>query len=121
MKHTVIRQIYNLKTWTLCAALSALTNMALARPSMSDVYDDSGGFEFWIVLFAVGWVIKNLFNIKSMDSMAIGLLLLVALVGIFVVGGFGVAFIGFADKHPLLAIAIAAFYWWAWKRDKKQK
>ena len=121
MNHIVIRQMFNLKIWIPCVVLSTITNVALARPSMSDVYDDSGGYEIWIVLFVVGWVLKNLFNIKNTDSMAIGILVLVAVFGFIVVGGFGIAFLGFADKHPLFAIAIAAFYWWTWKRDKRQK
>ena len=107
------------KTWLLCAILSMLTSVALARPSMADVYEDSGGYEWWIVIFAVGWIINRMLGHKDASSMETGLLVLVVVIGIVIFFGLGTAFIGVAKKYPLLAIAIAAFYWWAFNKDKK--
>ena len=123
MKRIVIKQIYNLKTWTLCAALSVLNNVALARPSMADVYDtDASGWLWgWVILFALGAIVKFVFNLKNGSCLEWGLIAFLAIIGLVIVYGLGNAFIHIADKYPLLAIAIVAFYWWAWKRDKKQK
>ena len=110
-----------MKSCFLCVVLSLLNNVALARPVMSDVYDSSGDIFSYIAFFAflyvAGWIIKKVTGVKDDSStMGYGLLALIVIVGIVIVYGFGTVFIGVAKKYPLLAIAIAVFYWWALKK-----
>ncbi len=110
-----------MKSWFLCVVLSLLNNVALARPAMSDVYDSSGDIYSYIAffgfLYVAGLIIKKVTGVKDdSNTMGYGLLALIAIIGIVIVYGLGTAFIGVANKYPLLAIAIVAFYWWVLKK-----
>lgn len=97
----------------IIAFLCLLNNIALARPAMSDVYEDSCGYGFWIVLLIAGWILKKMLGDKDGSSMQYGLLIMMAIVGIVIITGLGNAFIGVALKYPLLAVAAIIFVIWA--------
>lgn len=110
-----------MKTWFLCTVLTLYTNVALARPAISDAYDSSADIfsyvGFFAFLYVAGWIIKKVTGVKNdNNTMGYGFLALIAIVGIVIVCGLGTAFIGVAKKYPLLAVAIVAFYWWALKK-----
>ena len=99
------------KSWLLGFALVLFNSTAFARPSMSDVYDDSGGYWFWIVLLGIGWILKSIF--KTGTSIEWGALAMIVIVGAVIFFGLGTAFIGVAQKYPLVAILAIAFVIWA--------
>ena len=94
----------------------------MGNPYYHDAYyglDNLSSILFWVVLFGIGWIIKIVTKTGSVGENAA--LAIMIIVGIVIVYGFGSAFIGVAQKYLLPAIVIVAFYWWDWKRNKKQK
>lgn len=94
----------------------------MGNPYYHDAYygfDGLSSILFWVVLFGIGWIIKIVTKTGSIGENAA--LAMLVIVGIVMFYGFGNAFIGVAQKYPLLAVAIVAFYWWEWKSNKKQK